>query len=179
MSRSLLAVLSVLTLVPACTLDGGDEFLKDTLSEGSADGGVTGEDDIAPTSILECELAMPCDAPFEGMKLAADGTAGFTAADACVFRALATGDRALVQTAAAFSDNLAYLDYAIVDDGAALRQAWGVSEAGGRWEKEAQWCDLRAASFFEACAEQPFGDCLDPEKWVVRCVPLDNLACPG
>jgi hypothetical protein len=177
MSRSLLAVLSVLTLVPACTLDAGDEFLKDTLSEGSA--GSSEDDDIAPSSILECELEMPCDAPFEGMKLAGDGTAGFTAADSCVFRALAAGDRALVQTSAEFSDDLAYLDYAIVGEGAALRQAWGVSDAGGRWEKEAHWCDLRPASFFEACAEQPVGDCLDPEQWVVRCVPLDNLACPG
>lgn len=176
MSRSLLAVLSVLTLVPACTLDAGDEFLKDTLS-GSA--GSREDDDFDPHSILECDLEMPCDAPFEGMKLAAEGTAGFTTADACVFRALASGDRALVQTAAEFSDDLAYLDYAVVGEGAALRQAWGVSDAGGRWEKDAHWCDLRPASFFQACAEQPVGDCLDPEKWVVRCVPLDNLACPG
>lgn len=177
MFRSLLTVLTVLTLVPACTLDG-DEFLKDTLSEGSADGGVI-DDEVPPSSILECELEMPCDAPFEGMKVAADGTAAFTGADACVFRALAAGDRALVQTAAEFSDNLAYLDYALVGDGAALRQAWGVSEAGGRWEKEAHWCDLRPASFFDACAEQPTGDCLYPEKWVERCIPLDNLVCPG
>lgn len=178
MFRSLFIVLSVVTLVPACTLEAGDDFLKDGLSEGPGDSAGE-EDDVEPRSILECELDMPCDAPFEGLRLQNDGTAAFSAADACVFEALAAGDRALVQTAAEFNDDLAYLDYAIVDDGAALRQAWGVSEAGGRWEKSAQWCDLRPAAFFQACAEQPVGDCLDPEKWVVRCIPLDNLVCPG
>lgn len=179
MFRSLLIVLSVLTLAPACALDLEAGFTDDAALSGSAGNGAADEGEAPPTSILECELEMPCDAPFEGMKLASDGAAAYTTADACVFAALAAGDRALVQTAAEFTDNLAYLDYAIVGPQAALRQAWGVTEAGGRWEKQAQWCELRPASFFEACREAPEADCLDPEKWAVRCVPLDNLACPG
>lgn len=177
MSRSLLAVLTVLTLVPACAVDQ-DDILQGT-SFGEGDSGYGEEDEAPPSSILECELEVPCDVPFEGMKLAKGGATAYGAGDACVFEVLAAGDRALVQTAAQFSDNIAYLDYALVGPQAALRQAWGVSDATGRWEKQAHWCELRPASFFEACAQAPEADCLDPEKWAVRCVPLDNLSCPG
>jgi hypothetical protein len=178
MFRSTLTVLFALSLVPACAIDGED-FLKDGLSAGGDSGVIDDEDEPPPSSILECELDVPCDTPFEGMKLAKDGATSYSAGDACVFQALAAGDRALVETVARFSDDIAYLDYAIVGPQAALRQAWGESEAGGRWEKQAHWCELRSADFFEKCAEAPSADCLDPEQWAVRCVPLDNLACPG
>lgn len=182
MTRLLLPLLPVLLFAPACAAydDGSLELLMDTgVGEGAGGGDESDEDQTVPTALLECELPQPCELPFEGMLLEADGAkATYSESDLCVFRALAGGEPALVQTTAVFSDSVAYLDYAVEGPGVALRQASGVNATSGRWHKDVFRCELQAPAFFAACAETPAGACLDPEMWVVGCIPLDILVCP-
>lgn len=180
MTRFALTLLPVLFLAPACAMVDAD-FLVDGGDTGAVTGaGAVDEDQSVPTTLLECDLPLPCDLPFEGMTLEADGAAAtYSDNDRCVFQAMAGDGPALVQTAASFSAAVAYLDYAIVEPGVALRQASGVSDASGRWQKGVFRCELQPAAFFLACAEAPSGPCLDPEMWVRSCAPLDILVCPG
>ena len=180
MTRLILPILPVLLLAPACAAYDASELLQDasdTAPMGTA--GAVDKDQTIPTSLLECDLPLPCEQPFEGMTIDSDaGAASYSDNDRCVFKAMASDGPALVQTAASFSAAVAYLDYAIVEPGVALRQASGVSDASGRWQKDVYRCELQPPAFFAACAEAPSGPCLDPEMWVVACNPLDILVCP-
>jgi hypothetical protein len=178
MPRLTIAALTVLLLAPAC---------DDAVSGGFPAGDSAGEDDatgykqdeILPTSLVECELPAPCEHPFVGQDLnAADGSASLSASDQCIFTTLARGEPALVETIAEFPDAMARLDYAIAGDGIALRQASGESAAGGRWQNAVFVCELQPSDFFTDCLKTASEACLDPEQWVVGCQPLDNLVCP-
>ncbi len=178
MTRFAFTLLPALLLAPACALDV-DILAEKTGTGAATSDGAIDEDQSIPTSLLECDLPLPCEQPFEGMTIDSDaGAASYSDNDRCVFKAMASDGPALVQTAASFSAAVAYLDYAIVEPGVALRQASGVSDASGRWQKDVYRCELQPPAFFAACAEAPSGPCLDPEMWVVACAPLDIFVCP-
>src|SRR5690606_38349229 len=129
-----------------------------------------------PRNVLECELDIPCEFPFAHLELATDaGITTFSASDRCIFTALARGEPGLIETVTELSDATARLDYALLGDGLALRQASGESDASGRWQKGVFRCQLQASEFFTSCLKSPSEACLDPEQWVVACEPLDNL----
>lgn len=180
MTRLFLPLLPVLLLAPACAAYDASELLQDasdTAPMGTA--GAVDKDQTIPTSLLECDLPSPCDLPFEGLRLQTEGAAArYSDSDLCAFKALASDGPALVQTSATLGDAVAYLDYAIVEPGVALRQASGISATNGHWQKDVYRCELQPPAFFAACAEAPAGPCLDPEMWVVACNPLDILVCP-
>lgn len=180
MSR-ILAIFSALLLAQGCSAS------FDTLGPlGVTSAGETGAasteppDDMAPTSILECELPVPCALPFEGKTLKLDsGAAAYSESDLCALATLQRGERALVQTATEFDDQIAFLDYAVIEPGVALQQAWGLSDAAGLWQRSIARCELQPPEFFAGCAAAPSGPCIDPEMWVRSCTPLDILVCPG
>lgn len=178
MSR-LLVVLTAVLLAQGCA-SYDDPFLDAAVST-SAGQPLPPEDDEgdAPqSSILECELPLPCEAPFEGMVLA--GKQGdFAASDLCALKALASGEPGLVETVAEFTDQTAYLDYAVLGPGVVLQQAWGYTDAGGQWQRDAVRCELQPAEFFARCLEAPSFECFAPELWVRECADLDILTCPG
>ncbi|MDC0667625.1 hypothetical protein [Nannocystis radixulma] len=188
MARLVSLLLAVLVLAPACAEDTTgafgaiDDGSTGAATGGEADGaddGETAEKDDAPRSLLECEIDVPCEFPFLGANFDASLGAALTASDLCVFATLASGEPALIETVAEFSDATARLDYVIVGPGETLRQASGESDAGGRWLKGVYRCELQPREFFTACMKAPSSECLDPEAWVVGCDPLDNLVCPG
>ena len=182
MSR-LFAILSALLLAQGCaSFDDPLDELGVTSAGESGQGTTTQEpeEDVVPTSILECELPVPCELPFEGKSLKVDaGAAAYSVSDLCALSTLQTGELALVQTATEFDDQVAFLDYAVIAPGVALQQAWGISDVGGQWQRDVVRCELQPAEFFAACAAAPSGDCFDPEMWVRSCAPLDILVCPG
>lgn len=180
MTRLFLPLLPVLLLAPACAAYDATEFLQDAGDTGAASSaGTVDKDQTIPTSLLECDLPSPCDLPFEGLRLQTEGAAArYSDSDLCAFKALASDGPALVQTSATLGDAVAYLDYALVEPGVALRQASGISATNGHWQKDVYRCELQPPAFFAACAEAPAGPCLDPEMWVVACNPLDILVCP-
>ncbi|MBZ5712561.1 hypothetical protein [Nannocystis pusilla] len=190
MARLVSPLLAVLVLAPACAEDTTGAFEPaDDSSAGATSGGEsagseedddeTAEKDAAPRSLLECEIDVPCEFPFLGANFDASLGAALTTSDLCVFATLASGEPALIETVAEFSDATARLDYVIVGPGETLRQASGESDAGGRWLKGVYRCELQPREFFTACMKAPSSECLDPEAWVVGCDPLDNLVCPG
>lgn len=183
MSRLLSPALLLALLTPACAADNAGGSYGDDAGEDSGDGlqedgelpGDLDDEDLPPTLLVACELPLPCDEPFEAVRAQGDAP---RASDRCAFEAMTGGQPALVQTVADFGGSLAYLDYAIVAPGVALRQASGESDTVGRWQKEVTRCALQPAAFFTTCAAQPGPDCYDPERWVVGCEPLDTLTCP-
>ena len=191
MARLVTLLLAVLVLAPACGEDatgaylGADESSSGTDSGGDGEGDEDGagshnaKEEHAPRSLLECEIDVPCEFPFLGANFDTSLGTALSPSDLCVFATLASGEPALIETVAEFSDATARLDYAIVGPGVALRQASGESDAGGRWLKGVYRCDLQPSEFFTACLQAPSSECLDPEAWVVGCQPLDNLVCPG
>lgn len=181
MSRVASLLVTVLLLASACADDSTEALLAagSALGDSGGDSGVA-EDEAVPTSLLDCEIEAPCEFPFASQGYdAAAGLVAFTDNDRCIFSTLARGEPALVETVAEFSDASAYLDYVIAGDGVALRQASGVSDAGGRWQNGVFACELRPSEFFSDCLKTASAPCLDPEQWVVGCQPLDNLVCPG
>ena len=191
MARLVSLLLAVLVLAPACGEDASGAYLgaddsstgtdsgSDEGGDDEADSGAGAKDEPAPRSLLECEIDVPCEFPFFGLDFDASLGAALSPSDLCVFTTLASGEPALIETVAEFSDATARLDYAIVGPGVALRQASGESDAGGRWLKGVYRCELQASEFFTTCLKAPSSECLDPEAWVVGCQPLDNLVCPG
>lgn len=177
MARLARFLLTVLAFAPACGDDAAGAYLQ-------ADKTVTTSEleplKPIPRALLECELDPVCEFPFAGLdfEAGADATA-FSASDRCIFSALMAGEPGLVETVADFSDATARLDYAILGDGLALRQASGQSDLGGRWQKDVDRCRLQPPAFFTECLKAPSSACFDPEMWVVACEPLDNLVCPG
>lgn len=179
MARLACTLVTVLLLTPACALDDAGTFLA-AESAGESVDPIAEEDDLAPSSLLDCELEIPCEFPYASQTHdAAAGLVSLGDNDRCIFTTLARGEPALVETVAEFSDATAFLDYVVVGEGLALRQASGQSEAGGRWQNGVFACELRPGEFFAQCLKAPSELCLDPEQWVVGCQPLDNLVCPG
>lgn len=182
MARLACLLLTVLVLAPACDNDAPGAFLQagGTAPTSGEPGEGEPDEDVDPRSLIECEIAVPCEFPFAGLTFDVDaGAAGFSASDRCIFNALMSGEPGLIETVAEFSDATARLDYAIVGPGVALRQASGESDGGGRWQKGVHSCRLQPPGFFADCLKAPSAACFDPEAWVVGCDPLDNLVCPG
>ena len=182
MPRLACTVVTVLLLAPACGDDASGAFLQlgDTGGTETANQGAIEEEEAPdPTTLLECELDSLCEFPFARMMLDAEaGITTFGASDRCIFTALASGEPGLIETFTEFSDATAHLDYALLGDGVALRQASGESDALGRWQKSVFRCQLQPSEFFTECLKTPTAACDDPEQWIVACEPQDALVCP-
>ncbi|HEY8379689.1 MAG TPA: hypothetical protein VIK91_24520 [Nannocystis sp.] len=175
MVRLACPLVALLVLAPACAVDDAGQLTADLVTTFDV-----AEEKALPASLLDCDVPAPCEHPFERQAPGdAGGAAELGESERCIFTALARGEPALVETMAEFRDAIAYLDYLVVGEGLALRQASGESEAGGRWQNRVFACELQAPEFFADCLEVASAPCLDPEQWVVACRPLDNLVCPG
>ncbi len=152
----------------------------------SAGGEDAGEDEeFDPTHLLQCEQPVPCDAmPLDEEDVAPENAqqdasaVEYSATERCVLESLARGEPALIQTVADFSTATAYLDFAIVGDRAALRQAHGDGESVGSWANLPSGCQLRDSTYFEGCLASPDPECLRPTNWVDSCEDLGALICP-
>lgn len=196
-TRTASLLLSILTVAAGCAgdLDVGPEGESGPLStggdaglDGAGDEGGAAEDDAAfkpqsdeppPEALLACELDFACEHPLELVR--SDKAQAYAESDTCALQALAAGRIALVQTVALFPDAEAYLDHVIDASGSVLRQAHGVSDDVGLWQKPVERCSLQVAAFFSDCAANYDPRCLDPEQWIVpgSCEPLGSLTCPA
>ncbi len=191
-------MLALIVAVPACSVrDESDSDALTTVASGEggseeSGGGPDGLDEQTPTEqlpdsgseepasppqlLLACDLAYPCEFPVELVRESKNQT--YAASDLCALEALASEDRGLVQTVAAFSSAESYLDHVLVAPGEVLRQAHGRSDGLGLWQKPVERCLLQDAGYFAACAASYDPACLDPQRWVVSCEILDDLTCP-
>ncbi len=181
-----------LSAVTGCdALDTGDfngatGALGEQYDDGDSAGGedADGEDEFDPTHLLQCEQPIPCDAmPLDEDDVVPenakeDASVEYSATQRCVLQSLARGEPALIQTVADFDTATAYLDFAIVGDRAALRQAHGDGESVGSWANLPSGCQLRGSTYFEACLASPDPECLRPTNWVDSCEDLGALICP-
>ncbi len=183
-----LALLPVLLGLPACGFDGSDEefansgeLRDDPMASvpSEPEGETDPVDETEPVLLLTCDLEMPCALPLELVRETGSFDQSYADNDLCILKALADGTKGLVQTVAAFPASEAYLDHVLVGSGEVLRQVHGRSDSRGWWHKPSERCTLQTSSFFTACLAGFDPACLDPDRWVLGCEPVETLVCPA